>query len=270
MLALIAGQGRLPAVLYAWLAEQGAPPHVAELLDFPADIPGVSPEVFRVEHLGSFLNALRGTGVTEVCFAGSIARPALDPSAIDADTMPLVPQMMAALAAGDDGALRAVLSIFEEAGLAVRAAHEILPDLLPKAGVLTGQAPTDRDRSDAARGAAIVAAMGAADTGQACVVAAGQALAIEALGGTDWMLGSLAGGRRPKGPDGGILFKSAKPHQDRRVDLPVIGPDTVRNAKLAGLSGIVIPKSDVMILDQAETIAEADRLGLFLWVEGPG
>ncbi|MGJ8583152.1 MAG: LpxI family protein [Marinosulfonomonas sp.] len=270
MLALIAGQGRLPALLYQALAEQGAAPHVAELLEHPADIPGVTPQVFRVEHLGSFLKSLLERGVTEVCFAGSIARPALDPAAIDADTMPLVPQMMAAISAGDDGALRGVLAIFEGFGLGIRAAHEILPDLLPIPGSLTQKSPSNRDMSDAIRGAAIVAAMGAADTGQACVVAAGQALAIEALGGTDWMLGTLAGENRPNGPNGGILFKAAKPDQDRRIDLPVIGPETVRLAQQAGLDGIVIPAGNVMVLDPVDTIKEADRLGLFLWVEGPG
>ena len=109
-------------------------------------------------------------------------------------------------------------------------------------------------------------AVGPADIGQGCVVVAGQALAIEALGGTDWMLDSLAGNRRPAGPSGGILYKAPKPGQDRRADLPVIGPQTMAGVKAAGLSGIVIEEGGVIVLDQAATIGAADAAGLFLWV----
>ncbi|MHA1128546.1 MAG: UDP-2,3-diacylglucosamine diphosphatase LpxI domain-containing protein, partial [Alphaproteobacteria bacterium] len=64
----------------------------------------------------------------------------------------------------------------------------------------------------------------------------------------------------------GVLSKAPKLDQDLRVDLPAIGPDTVRNAAKAGLAGIVISAGGVMVLDRETTISEADRLGLFLWV----
>jgi DUF1009 family protein len=109
--------------------------------------------------------------------------------------------------------------------------------------------------------------MGAVDIGQSCVVAAGQALAVEALFGTDWMLDSLR--LRPDGA-GGVLFKAPKPDQDRRVDLPTIGPSTVAGAAAAGLSGIAIEAGGVMVTDRDRTIADCDRLGLFLWVRKRG
>ena len=67
-------------------------------------------------------------------------------------------------------------------------------------------------------------------------------------------------------PSGGVLAKAPKPGQDRRVDLPAIGPGTVDRAAAAGLEGIVIATGGVMVLDLAETIARADAAGLFLWV----
>lgn len=196
--------------------------------------------------------------------AGAIRRPKIDPAAIDVATLPLVPVLQRALMAGDDGALRGVISVLEQAGFQVRAAHEIAPDLLPDAGVLTQCAPGPAAESDATRAQAIVAAMSAVDVGQACVVQAGQALALEGVYGTDWMLASLA--ERPSGTTGGLFYKAPKPDQDRRADLPTIGPDTVRAVAAAGLDGLVIEAGGVIVLDQIGLVAECDRLGLYLWV----
>lgn len=262
MLALIVGQGGLPAAIVE--AAGRAAVLVCELQGFAPD--GLEPDIrFRIEHLGSLIADLKARGVTEICMAGAIRRPPVDPGQIDAATMPLVPVLMQAIGAGDDGALRAVISIFEQAGLTVRAAHEIAPGLLPPEGCATQAQPDERARVDAARGAAIVAAMGAVDVGQSCAVSGGQALAIEGIYGTDWMLESLKA--RPDA-GGGILYKAPKPGQDRRADLPMIGPGTVTGAHAAGLNGIVIEAGGVMVLERARVIAECDRLGLFLWVRG--
>ncbi len=263
MLALIAGQGELPHRL----AERLQPGLVCELEAFPSGLPDALS--FRVEKLGSFLKTLRKRGVTEVCFAGAIRRPKVEPSKVDFATMPLVPRMIGAMKQGDDGLLRTVIAVFEEAGMTVRGAHELLPDLLPEAGCPTRAKPAERDEKDAMRAASIVAALGAADVGQACVVARGQALALEAIGGTDWMLATLADGRRPPGTEGGLLYKAPKPGQDRRIDLPAIGPGTVRGAAAAGLSGIAIEAGGVMVLGSDETVAACDETGLYLWIRQP-
>lgn len=263
MLALIAGTGALPGALAVRL---DAPPLVCALDGFAPDDLTID-VTFRLETLGTLLAVLRDNGVSQVCMAGAIGRPAIDPAAIDAATMPLVRLIQTAMASGDDGALRAAITIFEQAGMTVSGAHEIAPDLLPAAGCRTSAQPADADRADAARGAAIVAAMSAADIGQACVVQRHQALAIEGAFGTDWMLRSLT--TRPDA-GGGLLFKAPKPGQDRRVDLPAIGPDTITAACAAGLNGVVIEAGGVMVLDQPGVWAECDRLGLFLWVREPG
>ena len=67
-------------------------------------------------------------------------------------------------------------------------------------------------------------------------------------------------------PKGGILFKAPKNGQDRRVDLPAIGLATCQQVKQAGLEGIVIHHGGVVVLNLALVIAEANRLGLFIWV----
>lgn len=263
MLALIAGTGALPTELAARLE---APPLVCALQGFDPDKLAVDVH-FRLETLGTLLAVLRDNGVTQLCMAGAIARPSIDPVAIDAATLPLVPLLQAAMASGDDGALRAAITLFEQAGLRVSGAHEIAPDLLPATGCPSAAQPGDPERADAARGANIVAAMSQADIGQACVVQRAQALAVEGVFGTDWMLRSLT--TRPDA-GGGLLYKAPKPGQDRRVDLPTIGPDTITAACAAGLSGVVIEAGGVMVLDQAAVLTECDRLGLFLWVRDAG
>jgi DUF1009 family protein len=259
MLAIIAGTGALPGEIVAQLETR---PLVCSMAGY--DPTSVQAELsFRLEHLGSFLAELTERGISEICMAGAVGRPSIDPYAIDAATFPLVPVLQAALGAGDDGALRAVVEIFETSGFSVKSAQEVAPDLLMIAGVPTQVQPGELDKADAQRGAEIVVAMSNADIGQSCAVRAKQAIAVESTFGTDWMLQALQ--QRPDG-QGGLLFKAPKPAQDRRVDLPTIGPATVEMAAKAGLSGIVLEAGGVIVLAQDDVIAAANRLGLFLWL----
>ncbi len=267
---LVAGQGGLPVHLARRLAAAGRAVVLAAMEGAPVDNPDGLPCIrYRVERLGGLFAELRRAGVEELVFAGAVRRPKLDLTALDFTTMRLAPQIMKALKGGDDGTLRAVLAIFEGEGFTVRAAHEIAPELLPPAGVMTVARPSEADRKDAARAARIVEAMSAVDVGQGVVVAQGLALAVEALPGTDAMLAQLAeGGDLRPDPAGarGVLFKGPKLGQDRRVDLPVIGAATVVCAARAGLAGIAVEAGGVMLLDRDRIVAEADAAGLFLWV----
>jgi UDP-2,3-diacylglucosamine hydrolase len=265
-LALIAGSGRLPALL---VAAMPAPPEViaspegTDPLGLPTPVTR-----FRVERLVPFLHDLLDSGVERVVFAGAVTRPQLDPALFDPATAQMVPRLLAAMQAGDDATLREVIAIFEEAGLAVTGAAEVAPNLVPDAGVLGRAQPSEADSRDAARAARIVAALGAADVGQGAVVAQGLCLAVEALPGTDAMLAQVAGmGVLRPDPGGarGVLYKAPKPGQDRRIDLPAIGPDTVMRAAEAGLAGVAFEAGGVLLLDRAEAIARADAAGLFLW-----
>ena len=297
MLALIAGTGDLPPALVARLPVR---PLVCALDGFK---PILQTDItFRLEHLGTFLQTLQTCGVTRICMAGAVRRPQIDPAAIDAATIPLIPKVQAAMAQGDDGALRVIIALLEEAGFAVVAAHEIAPDLLPDAGVLTQATPEDWHKADAAEGEACVAAMGAADVGQACIVRVGQVLAKEGPDGTDAMLSAffepydppmaddpltyvmdlgaaavetvtkwMSGLQNvPATADDGILFKAPKPGQDRRADLPLIGPDTAMRAAEAGLSGIVIEADGVMVLNRSAVVDILNAQGMFLWVRPKG
>jgi len=297
-LALICGQGRLPRIV---ADAQPVRPLVAVLAGFEPD--GLTANVtFHLETLGSLLSDLQARGVTHVCLCGAIRRPPIDPARLDPETVPLVPRLQQALTSGDDGALRIVMDLFEERGFAIAAVNDLVPDLLPASGVLTLKSYAPPNVAEARLGERTVAAMGARDAGQACVVRGDAVAAREDAAGTDAMLTRLARDRNSgsgdifsapistagdmfggllgdatdwltggsSATDGGILFKAPKPGQDRRADLPAIGPSTPDGVSAAGLAGIVIEAQGVMILDRAKTVARCDDLGLFLWVRETG
>lgn len=263
--AIIAGRGALPAALAAALDA----PLVTALDGFPPQ--GIAPDLtFRVERLMPFLRQMQEAGVTRVVFAGGITRPRLDPALFDPATAQALPRLLGAMQGGDDATLRAVIALFEEEGFTVLGVADVAPNLIPGAGVLAGQI-TPADERDATRAAAIVAAIGAVDVGQGAVVQQGLCLAVETLGGTDAMLEQVAGLPATLRPPGarGLLYKAPKPGQDRRIDLPALGPLTVAAAAQAGLGGIAWQAGGVILLDRAATIAAATAHGLFLWAREP-
>ena len=272
--AIIAGRGALPGFVASALDAAGTPRLVAEMEGFESTLTASEgAERFRLERLVPFLDRLVDLGVSHVTFAGAVHRPRLDPALLDPGTMQLLPRIMTAMQNGDDATLREVIALFEEWGLTVVGVATLCPDLLPGPGVLSAREPGPQDRDDAARAAAIVAALGAADVGQGCVVARRLCLAVEALPGTDAMLAHVAALRGADGPwhgqRGGVFFKGAKPGQDRRIDLPALGPDTLRRIHAAGLSGVAFEAGSVLVLDRAATSALADELDLFLWAREP-
>lgn len=266
MLALFAGTGALPGEIVAALTRAGWPFVVCEMQGFAVE--GVEPAHktgYRLEHLGSLLNDLRGRGVREVCFAGAIHRPRIDPAEIDAATRPFVPLLQDAMAQGDDGALRGIIALFEGQGFAVVAAHDLVPHLLPSPGVLTGPEPDESLKANVQAAITRHSEMSRQDTGQAVISGGGRVLASEGPEGTDAMILAFEG----RGAEA-VLYKAPKLGQDRRADLPVIGPGTVENAARRGITSIVIEAGGVMVLDLPEVTRLARQHGLRLWVREAG
>lgn len=258
MLALIAGGGGLPQRV---AAAQSKPPVICGYEGVAVEGLDVD-QSFRLETLGSLIKSLQDLGVTQLCLCGAVPRPAFDPSKLDALTMPLVPTFQKALGAGDDGALRVLIDIFETAGFTVLAAHDLAPDLLAVPGILSGKAPDAQMAQDAARAADVVATLAPMDIGQCCVVGGGQVYGIETIGGTDHLLATLP--QKVK-TAAAILFKGPKTNQSRLVDMPTIGPATLEAAHKAGLAGVVIEAGNVIILEPERCKTLADDLGLVLW-----
>jgi len=269
-LAIIAGRDALPRMIAEHRRAAGLPYLVISFAGEVAPWIGEHPhEVHQFEKAGRLLAALRAAGCGHVVFAGAMDRPRLKPWRADGKTVALMGKVMALMAGGDDALLSGLSGIFEAEGFSVVGAAACLEGLTVGEAVLGRRQPEAADRADAIRGASILAALGPLDVGQAVVVAGGICLGVEAIEGTDALLERVAAlPEARRRASGGVLVKLAKPGQDRRFDLPSIGPRTVSAAARAGLSGIVVEAEGANILGRDETVRAADEAGLFLWSAG--
>ena len=263
-LGILAGGGHLPFQVAAAARAAGRAVFVVGLEGFvdPTLLPPWPHEIVRMGAAGRMLSALRAHGCQDIVLIGPVRRPGFRDLRPDGEGTKILARIGRAIFAGDDGILAAVIKIFGEEGVRVIGAHELLHEALAPAGLLTRLAPDATAMADIERGIAVARALGAVDVGQGCVVQQGFVLAVEAVEGTDAMLGRCAPLAR-SGP-GGVLVKLVKPGQDRRADLPTLGAGTVAAAAAAGLRGIAFEAGGAILVDRAATVAAGDRAGLFL------
>lgn len=268
-LALVAGAGALPQRVAKACEGRGEPLYVIRLQGIADDpmrnFPG---EECGIGEFGKFIRILRNMSCDAVVFAGGVRRPDFKSLKPDWRGAALLPKLIAAATRGDGAILAALVEAIESEGFLVVGAEEVIKELAAPKGAITARAPSDEQRGDIRKAAAIIRALGPFDIGQGAIVASGLVLAIEAAEGTDAMLDRCAllpstvrGGTSANG----VLVKRPKPGQELRVDLPAIGVETVRRAHKAGLAGIAVEAGVALIIDAAETAAEADRLGLFIY-----
>jgi DUF1009 family protein len=143
--------------------------------------------------------------------------------------------------------------------------------VLPE-GAVTQRRPTAEEAEDIALAAEALRVLGPLDIGQAAISVAGRVVAIEGAEGTDALIDRIEPMRLAKRipAEGGVLVKRAKPQQDRRFDLPTIGPETARRARRARLTGVAAEADATLLVGQSETIAAFEAEGLFLLGVRPG
>ncbi len=263
-LGIVAGGGVLPAKVAAAARAAGREVFIVGLEGF-ADLAILAPWPHEIRRLGAaarIIAALREHGCQDVTMIGSVRRPSLLEMRPDAEGAKLLARIGRAAFAGDDGLLAAVIRVLTEEGFHVIGAHDVLREAVGPAGVLTDARPDAQAMTDIERGVVVTRLLGSADVGQGCVVQQGLVLAVEAIEGTDAML-ARAGLLRRDGV-GGVLVKLVKPGQDKRADLPTIGPDTVRNAIAAGLRGVAFEAGATILAEREACLAAANAAGLFL------
>ncbi len=216
----------------------------------------------RLGAAGRILALLRENNCRNLVLVGPVRRPSILDLRPDVEGARILARIGRAAFAGDDGLLAAVVRVLGEEGFSVVGAHEILTEAIGPRGVLGGVAPDVQAMADITRGVTVVRALGTADVGQACVVQQGIVLALEAIEGTDAMVARAGTLARP-GP-GGVLVKLVKPGQDRRTDLPTIGPATAAAAAAANLTGIAFEAGGTILTDRDALVRAADAAGLFL------
>lgn len=266
-LGIIAGRGPLPCVVAEAASGRGVPLHIVAIRGEAWD------EIERFPHtwvkwgeIGKMFRALDQNGCGDLVIIGGVNRPDFSNVRFDLGAIKTLPFILSLGKGGDDHVLSRVVRFFEEKGYRVHGAGDVAPELLAGEGVLGDNRPSAEDQADIEIALRVVSALGRLDVGQAAVVVRGHVLAVEAAEGTDAMLARCAElrERSARGGHAGVMVKAPKPGQEQRVDLPTIGPETVRKAAAAGLAGIAVAAGQVLMAERAATIAAANEHGLFL------
>ncbi len=272
-IGLVAGWGQLPVCLARTLVAQGYEVHCTAILDHAdpvlADICH-SHRVFGMGRMGAQIRFLRRAGVANATMAGKIFKTLLFQSKRDLikhrPDFTFLKHFYSVIVSKtkdrrDDTLLMTVVDMYASRGIKFAPATDFAPELLVKAGVLTQTPPTQRQRRDIKFGWKMAKEMGRLDIGQTVVVKDQAVMAIEAIEGTDECIrraGELCTG-------GFTVVKVAKPNQDMRFDVPTIGVGTIETIAESGGSVLAIEADQTIILDQSETIAAAERLGIAIF-----
>lgn len=262
-LGIIAGGGVLPLRLVEACRDGGREVFVITFEGVPGtpDFGETPHATARLGEVARAIALLREAKVAEVVLAGPIPRPSLRALKLDSGGLRVLAGLRPG-AMGDDKLLSLIVRELETAGFRVVGVDDLLGDLLAPEGVLGRHVPNRDARADIAAGCRVARLLGAVDVGQAVVVQQGVVLGVEAIEGTDALLERCAGLRREG--TGGVLVKIRKPGQERRADLPTIGPRTVEMARAAGLRGIAVEAGGSLIVARAAVVEAADAAGLFV------
>ena len=263
-LGLIAGNGRFPFLVLD--AARGAGHNVTviaireeafpDLAALAAQPPAAVVHWVSLGQLGTCVSLLKSAGVTRAVMAGQVKHTKLF-----ADIMPdmtLLGVLMRLKARNTDALISGVADVLREHGIELMDSTTLLEPLMARDGVLTHRPPGDDERADLAFGYRIADTIAGLDVGQAIAVKSAAVVAVEAMEGTDQVIaraGQLAG-------TGVRIVKVAKPHQDMRFDVPVIGVSTIAAMKAAGATTLSIDAGKTLMIDGEAVIKAADEAGI--------
>jgi UDP-2,3-diacylglucosamine hydrolase len=269
-LGLICGAGTVPFAVADAVKRRGRPVVLFPLRGW-ADAAAVSAwphHWIALGQFGRFCRLARTERCRDLVLVGGLVRPSLRELRLDWGTLWQMPLVIRSFRGGDDHLLSGIGRMFEGAGFRMVGAHEVAPEITALPGALGRFSPDSAAEDDIARGFALLAATSAFDIGQAAVMCGCRVLAVEAAEGTDAMLNRVAAmresGRITLPPGRGVLVKAPKRRQDRRFDLPSIGPDTIAQAATAGLAGVAVIAGATIVAEPQRLIEAADRAGLFV------
>ena len=255
-LAIIAGKGQLPAEVAAAASASG-------YIVFVLPIEGQADADFTCFHtIPIRLGAISQTRLTLIqndvsllVMVGKVVWSSMAALRPDFDGVKLLGKM---ITKGDDSALRVLAAYFAEKKIETIAPNQFLPHRKMPLGVLTEDVVNAEENSAISQAVSVLEALGAHDVGQSIVVQNGRVIAIEGVEGTDLMIersGVLID------PDGGsaCLVKMSKSAQDIRLDMPVIGCETISAAARAGISLLAIEEGKVLMADDLGSIQKSCR-----------
>ncbi len=253
---LIAGNGKFPFLVLDAARSQGIEMVVAAIKE--ETFPEIEQHASTVHwmslgQLGKLIKTFKAEGVNRAIMAGQVKHKQIFSSIVP--DLKMI-QLLASLATKNtDSLIGGVARMLEKEGIQLVESIAFLKPLLPQAGVLTRRAPTDEEERDLQYGRRLARELGRLDLGQCVVVADGACVALEAMEGTDAVMeraASLVNGKPLR------VVKLAKPNQDLRFDVPVIGPATVRLMARLNFTALAIEADRTLMIDRDELIREAD------------
>ena len=269
-LAIACGGGAFPAAVADAVQRRGRGVFLFALRGFAdeASIQQYPHEWVHLGAIGHFLQLIKSKGCRDLVFVGTVHRPRLRDIRLDWPTIRWLPAYIRIARQGDNHLLSNIAQLGDHLGLRVRGIQDVAPELLVPPGVLGRSQPSSVEEMEIKLGRSALQALGPFDVGQEAVVVGGRVVAIEAAEGTAAMLERVAevrrNGRVRAAARAGVLVKATKLGQERRLDLPAIGVDTVKQAAAAGLAGIAVEAGGTIAADVNALVRAADEAGLFL------
>ncbi len=274
-LGLIAGNGKFPLLVLDAGRAQGYEVVVAAIRE------ETSPEIesrgaFAVHwlslgELSKLIDTFKREGVTRAVMAGQVKHKQIF-SAIKPDWR-LAKLLLSLGTRNTDSLLGAVAKVLADEGIMLENSTALLEPLLAKSGVLSRRAPSEQERKNIEYGRAVARQLAAFDIGQAVVIAEAACVAVEAMEGTDATIARSGEIMRSIEGEASTLdraltvVKIAKPGQDMRFDVPVIGVATIEAMKQAGASCLAIDAGRCLMLDGDGVVRAADEAGIAVCAE---
>jgi UDP-2,3-diacylglucosamine hydrolase len=270
-LGLIAGNGRFPFLVLE--AARGAGHDVTvialkeeafpDLADLAARPPAAALHWVSLGQLGKWISLLKAAGASQAVMAGQVKHTKLF-----ADIVPDLTAMgvlMRLKSRNTDAIISGVADALRDNGITLMDSTTFLAPLMAREGVLTARAPGETERADLEFGYPVADRIAGMDIGQSIAVKSAAVVAVEAMEGTDQIIaraGQLAGG-------GVCIIKVAKPNQDMRFDVPVVGVSTIAAMKTAGATVLSVDAGKTLMIDGDAVIQAANDAGITI-VGRPG
>ena len=274
-LGIIAGNGRFPLLVRDAALAHGHDVVIAAIKEEAS--PNLeAPESARVRvhwlslgELSRLIEMFRQEGVTRAVMAGQVKHKQIF-SAIRPDWR-LAKLLLSLRTRNTDALIGAVAKVLADEGIKLEDSTALLEPLLARAGVLTKRAPDERERADIEYGRNVARHLAAYDIGQTVVIAESACVAVEAMEGTDAVIRrageimkSLAAGDTTLNRALTVV-KVAKPKQDMRFDVPVVGVATIEAMRDAGATCLAVDAGRCLLIDGPEVISAADWTGIAIY-----
>lgn len=257
---LIAGNGKFPFLVLEAARTQGIDMVVAAIKE--ETFPEIEQHAKTVHwmslgQLGKLIKTFKSEGVDQAVMAGQVKHKQIFSSIVP--DLKMI-QLLASLAVKNtDSLIGAVARVLEGEGIHLMDSTLFLKPLLPQPGVLTRRVPSGEEKRDLDYGYRLARELGRLDVGQSVAVTDGACIAVEAMEGTDAVMerAALLVNNRPF-----RVVKLAKPNQDLRFDVPVIGLATIRLMARLKVSALAIEAGKTLMIDRTDLIREADNQGI--------